>query len=92
MMSTVYRMDNVTANAGLRGFSRMRTTRFAGRMAVEADVATRDLAGQKVSEDRMEKVMRLKAAIEEGRYRVSSHDLAEKMMDSMLGVGGRQVH
>jgi hypothetical protein len=38
-----------------------------------------------ISDERGERLRRLKAAIASGRYHVSSGDLAERLMDSMLG-------
>jgi flagellar biosynthesis anti-sigma factor FlgM len=41
-----------------------------------------------ISDVRMEKVVRIRAAIASGSYRVSSADLAQKMIVHMLGNAG----
>lgn len=90
MMSTIYTMGGVMSD-GVRSFTKVRRM-FADQVAVDVDLAADEVAVQAASETRMEKVMRLKAAIEAGRYFVSSEDLAERMMASMLTHGSRKVH
>ncbi len=91
MMSTVYLMNEGAGGDGVRGFTSVPRMRFADQIAVDMDVAAEGPGEAQISETRMENVMRLKAAIEEGRYIVSPEVLADRMIDLMISKGGRKV-
>ena len=91
MMSTVYLINGGAGGDGVRGLTSMPRMRFADQIAVDTDVAAEGPGKAHISENRMENVMRLKAAIEEGRYIVSPEVLADRMIDLMISKGGRKV-
>ena len=90
-MSTVYLLNGGAGGDGVRGLTSMPRMRFADQIAVDTAVAAERPEEAQISETRMENVMRLKAAIEEGRYIVSPEVLADRMMTSMISKGGRKV-
>jgi anti-sigma28 factor (negative regulator of flagellin synthesis) len=65
---------------------------FADQIAVDAEMAADDLVAQRAPEVRMDRVLKLKAAIEAGRYFVSSEDVAERIMASMLNDENKKLH
>ena len=87
MMSTVYLIHGGTGGDVVRDFTSMPRMRFSDQIAADADVATEGPGEEQIAEKRMEHVLRLKAAIEEGRYMVSPEVLADRMMASMLRMG-----
>jgi anti-sigma28 factor (negative regulator of flagellin synthesis) len=91
-MNNLYMMATVGGSNGVHGFGRSRRMTFADQIAVDAEMAADDLVAQGAPEVRMDRVLKLKAAIEAGRYFVSSKDVAERIMASMLNDENKKLH
>lgn len=72
--------------AGIQGVSQVRCTRRddGSLVAPEPGMEAILLEALGLTDERREKLLRLKATIDGGRYFVSANDLAERLMASML--------
>jgi len=76
---TLRQRDGKTCRVVLTGRSKTGTKRLFQNRTTQSFEATMDL-----SDARMEKVIRIRKAIANGSYNVSSANLAQKLIDTML--------